>query len=295
MRILVTGCTGLIGSSVYKCLLKKKADVYGLCYSRTTDSNENVFKVDLASEEESIIGISQISPDIIIHTAAVLPSSHNSEESSIVASKNHLIDKHIIDYCQKHSTRLVYTSSAYIYNREETLSSLTESSTIHPEGSYLQQKYESEKRIKTSLKDYLILRVSSPFGAELKKGVIKVFIDKALNNDHITLYGNGERVQDFISVQDVALIIEELVFKNVNGIYNLSSGEPISMKQLALWVIELTESKSKLIFDESKVDLYLNNNFSNKKLLSDIDGSLKYNVRDGIVDIILKNENRSSL
>ena len=288
MKILITGCTGLIGGHVYKYLLNRGFDVYGTRFNTITDAQKKLFKVDLTSKEESNSHLSQINPDIIIHAAAVLPNSYNSEESAIAASKNQLIDKYVIDYCQKNSTRLVYISSAHIYNREEALPSLTESSPIFPEGSYLQQKYESEKRIRVALKDYLIIRVSSPFGGALKKGVIKIFIDKALNNEDITLYGRGERIQDFISVKDIALIVEELVLKNVNGIYNVSSGEPVSMRQLALLVIEVTRSNSKLVFDESKVELSLNNNFSNKKLLSVIDGVLKYDIRDGIVDIIKK-------
>lgn len=295
VKILITGCTGLIGGHVYKYLSNRSFDVYGTCFNSTTDTQKKLFKLDLTSKEESKSYLSQIKPDIIIHAAAVLPNSHNSEETPIAASKNFLIDKHVTDYCQQNNAYLVYLSSAYVYNRTDSSPfPLSESSPIFPEGEYLNQKFLSEKRIIRELKKHLILRLSSPFGMGMRKRVMKTFLNKAINNENITLFGAGEKVQDFIYVKNIGLIVEELILKEIFGVFNLVSGKSISMKDLAILIINLTKSNSELIFEQSEAEFFVNNNFSNKKLISVLDNGMKYDLHDGIVDMLLKNENRNT-
>ena len=66
------------------------------------------------------------------------------------------------------------------------------------------------------------------------------------------------------------------------------------MKDLAILIINLTKSNSELIFEQSEAEFFVNNNFSNKKLISVLDNGMKYDLHDGIVDMLLKNENRNT-
>ena len=128
----------------------------------------------------------------------------------------------------------------------------------------------------------------------MRKRVMKTFLNKAINNENITLFGAGEKVQDFIYVKNIGLIVEELILKEIFGVFNLVSGKSISMKDLAILIINLTKSNSELIFEQSEAEFFVNNNFSNKKLISVLDNGMKYDLHDGIVDMLLKNENRNT-
>lgn len=294
MKILVTGCQGLIGSSIYHHLSSSYEHVYGACRTNKAVADKHIVGFDLTSEEVATYNLNQINPDVVIHTAAVLPDVYTSERAIAAADKNRLIDQHVIDFCQKNDRTLVYFSGAYVYDRVASNSALTEEATINPEGPYLCQKAEAEGKIIASVPNHLIFRTSSPIGSKMRKeNVLMNFLEKAMKNEPITLYGEGERLQNFIYVKEIAQVVEKMVFQKQTGIFNLVSNASVSMKELALLLIDQVNSRSEIVLDVSKKETWVNNNFSNEKLVSALGKELSYTLERAITEII--NENRSTI
>jgi UDP-glucuronate decarboxylase len=85
--------------------------------------------------------------------------------------------------------------------------------------------------------------------------VLTKFIKLALRNESILLHGSGNRMQDFTNTRDIAEMINELILNQNthHGIFNLSAGMPISMKELANRIIKLTGSNS-MVLNSGSID-----------------------------------------
>lgn len=100
--------------------------------------------------------------------------------------------------------------------------------------------------------DIRVARIFNTFGPRMKLNdgrVITNFIAQALQNQPITIYGDGKQTRSFCYVDDlidglIKLFFTEKIYEPVN----LGNPTPISMLRLAEEVIELTNSKSELVF-----------------------------------------------
>jgi UDP-glucose 4-epimerase len=76
---------------------------------------------------------------------------------------------------------------------------------------------------------------------------IPIFIHKALRNEPITIFGDGEQTRDFIYVKDiVAANVYLAKHEPQTGVYNVAYGKRQTIKDIAKKIIELTESSSEI-------------------------------------------------
>ena len=74
---------------------------------------------------------------------------------------------------------------------------------------------------------------------------VPIFIDKALRNEPLTIYGDGEQTRDFVYVKDVVAANAYLAQnEGLSGVYNVAYGKSITVNELAKKIIDLTGSKS---------------------------------------------------
>jgi UDP-glucuronate decarboxylase len=86
--------------------------------------------------------------------------------------------------------------------------------------------------------------------------VVSNFVVQALQNEDITIYGDGSQTRSFCFVDDLIDGISRVFFleKNINSPINLGNPTEYSMLELASNVISLTQSKSNMIFKELPQD-----------------------------------------
>lgn len=70
-------------------------------------------------------------------------------------------------------------------------------------------------------------------------GVITKFVERAKRRDPPVIFGDGTQTRDFIHVRDVAEFIKTLLERKAEGIYNVGSGQSISIIELARLVMRL--------------------------------------------------------
>jgi UDP-glucuronate decarboxylase len=103
-----------------------------------------------------------------------------------------------------------------------------------------------------------IIRIFNTYGPRMQLNdgrVVSNFITQALLNKNITIYGAGDQTRSFCYVDDLISGIMLMMEKtNFCGPINLGNPSEISVKQLASEIIEITGSKSKLVYKDLPLD-----------------------------------------
>jgi nucleoside-diphosphate-sugar epimerase len=244
-KILLTGSNGLIGQPIAEMLNVTNYEVVTVGTSDENAVSNFDLSVDLLSKEL------ENNFDFVIHLAAQIPKN----DSLDVHLVNRKIDENIFNFIAEKKTPLIYASSASVYGSKNQETLMKESLPCFPEIDYARQKLSSELWIKQNLTDYYILRITAPYGNSTKyQGVLSTFCKIILGNRDITLYGTGSRCQDFINTRDIANLIRLIIEKPEihSGIYNVCSGSPVSMKEVAETVIRLAKTDRKVVYSETQ-------------------------------------------
>ncbi len=154
---------------------------------------------------------------------------------------NSLSLKIISNLCKKNNVKLIQLSSGYVYS-DKTEKMLTEDDDISAEFVYADSKLYSEKIIAESGVNALVLRAGDRFfenGTFLKK-----IIDHILHDKEITIPENC--IISPVSANQLCSFIEFAVAKNLNGIYNCSCVDFISVFDFAAHFIDYYNSINKI-------------------------------------------------
>jgi dTDP-glucose 4,6-dehydratase len=133
--------------------------------------------------------------------------------------------------------------------------------TVGPRGVYDEAKrfaesltmaYNRYHNVKTR-----IARIFNTYGPRMRLNdgrALPVFISQALNNEPLTIFGDGSQTRSFCFVDDLVDGLVRLLFSN--EVYPVNIGNPaeITIKQFAEEVIELTGSKSSITYMELPED-----------------------------------------
>lgn len=241
---LVTGGEGFIGGRIAS---KTNAKTYDL------KSGKNILNKEVLSGE--------LSDDIkgIFHCAALISVPESFEKTREYYENNVMGTKCVAEVAEKVGTKIVFSSSSAVYGELNAIAS--EESHTNPKSPYAENKMEGEEILKkfsntntnTNKRSHIALRYFNVYGpgqSDAYAGVITIFIKKALKNEDINIYGDGEQVRDFIFVDDVAEAnILAMKYDNKSfEVFNIGSGTPIKIKELAELIIKLTNSSSKIVY-----------------------------------------------
>jgi UDP-glucuronate decarboxylase len=107
--------------------------------------------------------------------------------------------------------------------------------------------------------DIKVMRIFNTYGPRMDMGdgrVVSNFIVQALNGDDITIYGDGSQTRSFCYVDDLIEGMIRLMNSRdgFTGPVNIGNPGEFTIKELAEKVIEMTDSKSKIIYKELPVD-----------------------------------------
>ena len=240
-KIVVTGAGGLIGNAV--CSLLHAEKIPFLAVYKSMDVKESVWPVEYCDLTDTLSVQNDFWEDTtaMVHCAALIPTETISAENCYIANKQ--IDQHISEIIQKHHiSGLVYLSSSSVYGYPET--PVTEETPVSPQSIYSSGKMESEKLFRNLPGcNTVILRINAPYHFSQKtKTVVRIFIENALQNKPLIYHGTGARSQDFTAVHDIASLIVLILQKGILQpceVFNVSGGDPVSMKDLARMIVSL--------------------------------------------------------
>jgi UDP-glucuronate decarboxylase len=106
--------------------------------------------------------------------------------------------------------------------------------------------------------DIRIARIFNTYGPRMSEGdgrVVSNFINQALQDEDITVYGNGEQTRSFCYVDEMISGLTTLFFsESIHEPVNLGNPQPITMLELANEILQLTNSKSNIVHKALPLD-----------------------------------------
>jgi dTDP-glucose 4,6-dehydratase len=99
--------------------------------------------------------------------------------------------------------------------------------------------------------DTRIVRIFNTYGPRMRVNdgrAIPAFVSQALRGEEVTVFGNGSQTRSVCYVDDLVEGIFRLLMSNEKDPVNIGNQNEITMLQLAEEIIELTGSKSKIVF-----------------------------------------------
>ena len=243
-RALVTGGAGFIGSHVVKRLLDSGIEV-SVLDNLSTGCRKNSSGMDVTFCEGDIrnpadVARSVAGCDVVFHLAASVGNIRSIENPVLDAETNVMGTLNVLEAARLANVRkIVYSSSAAIFGRAVELP-MAEDHLQAPEAPYGASKLAGENLCLTYARLYgmeaVCLRYFNVYGPNQRfdayGNVIPIFVERLLESQPLTVYGDGEQTRDFVHVTDVARA--NLLAAQVpgSGTFNIGSGETMSVNRL---------------------------------------------------------------
>lgn len=268
-RILVTGGAGFIGSHLCKKLLQQGHKVicldnmYTGTYENIKSFHENknfdFINADITSPIELEI-------DQIYNLACPASPVHYQHDPIMTAKTSFLGALNVLELAKKNKARVLQASTSEIYG-DPLIHPQTEKyrgnvNTIGPRACYDEGKRIAETLFFDYQRQYgvdiRVVRIFNTYGPNMLKNdgrVISNFIVQALNNEDITIYGDGTQTRSFCYVDDlVDGLIKMMENDSFSGPVNLGNPHEMTVYELAQIIIEKTGSNSKIVYNDLPED-----------------------------------------
>ena len=262
---MVTGCCGFIGSNMCEFLLKKGHTVIGIDnlmtgkidnIKRFTNNKKFIFiEHDVCNE----IKLNQ-NLDQILHFASTASPKDYLKFPIKTLQIGSIGTENILRLGLKKNCTVLVASTSEVYGdplehpQKETY--FGNVNPIGPRGVYDEAKRYLEAitmayHIKSKL-DIKIVRIFNTYGPYMRVNdgrAVPNFINQAVNNEPITVYGDGSQTRSFCYVDDTILGI----YKTLNTCYNqpINIGNPYELK-----IIDLVKLIKKLVNSRSEIKFY---------------------------------------
>ena len=256
-KILITGGLGMIGSNLAIALVKLNGDVTLLNKSPGNLFNiqeiKNKIKLVIGDVTDKITVARHVKgKDIIFHLAAkVSQFPLNFKDVIDDININRLSHLLMLESLRKYNDKavIIFPGSRLEYGRPRKIP-VNETAGLEPISFYGIDKVAAENYYSVYNKTYGIktvcFRITNPYGprGQMKSGsfnIVNWFIRKALNNEAITIYGNGEQLRDYIYIEDLVdgLLIITSKKKAIGEIFNIGSGKAFKFKDMARLIVQI--------------------------------------------------------
>lgn len=268
MKVLITGGTGFIGSHL--CEQFESLDAEVICLDNLSTSSvkniENLRKTKfvLGDIKDSVLINDLVSSvDLVIHLAAavgvktILNNPVESIQTNFVGSET------VLHACNKFNKRVIIASTSEIYgkNLKQPLSETDDRVMGAPQK--LRWSYADAKALEESVAHSLFLRdglrvttvrffnIVGPRQSSAYGMVLPNFIENAISNKPIRVFGSGNQTRVFCHVKDVIEAMVKLINREdtIGEVFNIGGSQEISMMDLAVKVKLILSSRSNIILE----------------------------------------------
>ncbi|OGV32612.1 MAG: hypothetical protein A2020_07435 [Lentisphaerae bacterium GWF2_45_14] len=228
MNIYVLGATGFLGKNIMSHFKQRKN--YGL-YGFSSNECDLLSTTDIKSCLSSLDENS-----VIIFTSAITRIIDNSYNS---LSKNLNMVMNLCSFLNgRKIAQIIYLSTIDVYGLVGDDEVITENTLPQPNDNYSLSKLASEfiLRQEADRAGYplCVFRLPGVYGSgDNGKSAISSMVLSAVNNESITINGDGSNLRDFINARDVCEAVEVAFIRKINNVINLASGCSYSIKDIS--------------------------------------------------------------
>lgn len=281
-KVLLSGGAGFIGSHLAEKLLKIGYKV--ICVDNLlTGKKENIkhlfknknfkfIRADIAKfKTYKLPTLNNQTFNLILHFASPAGANPYSPLSYYqLPIKTYLVNSlgthYLLQLCKKIKAEFIFASTSEVYGDPlQHPQKETYFGNVNPLG--LRSCYDESKRFgematmvfkrKYKLKTKII-RIFNTYGPRMNLDdgrVIPFFINQALKNQPLIIFGSGKQTRSFCYIDDLIDGIIKIIKRGNDGeVYNLGNPQEITIKRLAEKIILLTNSQSKIIYKDKLED-----------------------------------------
>lgn len=264
-KILVTGGAGFVGSCLVDKLIENTDNFVVLVDNLSTGNIQRLPKVNKgnwkfikcdANQYRDISAVMMAYKfDYVFHYAAVVGVKRTLENPVSVLQDIQGI-KYLLDLCKNTGVkRVFFSSSSEVYgepfehpqNEMTTpLNSRLPYAVVKNVGEAFLRSYKQEFDL-----DYTIFRFFNTYGPKQSNDfVMSRFINAAVHNRPITIYGDGSQTRTFCYKDDNIEACVNAMYKgaHIDDTVNIGSDNEVTVLELANIIISITGSKSELVY-----------------------------------------------
>src|SRR6266481_6861597 len=257
MRILITGGAGFIGRHISEHF-QDRGEVRVLdnlrCGLTTNLSGLDCQLIVGSILDRDLVREAMKGVDFVFHLAAMVSVPESVQKPNECAEINAEGTAIVLEEAARaRAKKLIFSSSAAIYGDNPAIPTI-ESMPAEPKSPYATSKYEGERHCCSFTDEGRLATVSlryfNVFGPyQDPRGeytaAVPAFIEKAIRDEPITIFGDGRQTRDFIYAKDVVAANAFFALKSqATGVFNVACGRKITITDLALTIRNLTKSTS---------------------------------------------------
>lgn len=264
MRILITGGAGFIGSHIAEHF-NGKAEIRVLDNLRSGYLH-NLEGLDVEFirgdvRDRAAVAKAVEGCDYVFHLAAMIsvPESMFKMEECADINVNGLLT--VLEESAKAGVKkLCFSTSAAIYGDNPVVPKV-ETMIPEPKSPYAITKLDGEYycniftqtgKLKTACLRYFNVFGPRQDPKSAYAAAVPIFTAKAIANEDITIFGDGEQTRDFIYVKDIVEANVFMATHDFTGVYNIAYGGCITINDLVKQIMEVTHSKSRVLHLEER-------------------------------------------
>jgi len=262
-RVLVTGGSGFLGSNLCRRLLKEGHEV--MCLDNYFTSQRSNVSDMVGHPKFELIRHDVTEPfycecDYIFNMACPASPPHYQFNPIKTMKVSVLGTMNMLGLAKRVKARMLQASTSEVYGDPDVHPQPeTYWGKVNPIG--IRSCYDEGKRAaetlcfdyyRTNNVDIRVVRIFNTYGPGMHPydgRVVTNFIVQAINNEDITIYGDGSQTRSFCFVDDLLEWIVRLMDQEETvGPCNIGNPHEFTVKELAELVVEVTGSKSKIIY-----------------------------------------------
>jgi UDP-glucose 4-epimerase len=201
--------------------------------------------------------------EVVFHlVSTTLPKSSNENPVYDIES-NVLGSLRLLELCRERGVRkLVFVSSGGTVYGVPRTTPVAEDHPTEPISSYGIHKLVIEKYLALAHRlhglDYRVVRPANLYGPrqrlDIAQGAVAVFLDRALRDQPIQIWGDGSVVRDYVYIADaVDAMLKAASFEGPQRIFNLGSGKGVSLNELVAEIEKLLGRRIKVEHSEARL------------------------------------------
>jgi UDP-glucose 4-epimerase len=260
-RVVVTGGAGFIGSHVADLFAQQGYDVTILDNLSTGHLNNlqsrwTFCEADVCKAED-VSGILK-GADCVVHLAAFTSVPDSFECFQECYHTNVEGTYNVLEACVEHDVhKLVFASSSAVY-AELPDAPKSEDDCPEPISPYAVSKLEGEHLLRLFQKKHGLATVAFRFfnvygprqaADSAYAAAVPIFMQKSIQQQSFTIYGDGQQTRDFVFVRDVAKAIYQATISETTGVFNVGTGRAIEIIELARTITQLCEVDFEPVFE----------------------------------------------
>ena len=265
MNILLTGGSGFIGSHLSNELLKDDKNKLIIVDNLLTGNLENIQNLldskNVSFIEHDVQDHIDIDEklDYVLHLASAASPVAYTENPINTLKAGSLGTINTLGLARKHNAEYFLASTSEVYG-DPLISPQNEEywGNVNPNGErsmYDEAKRFAEAATATYARSYnlktKIIRIFNTYGPNMQLNdgrVVTNLIVQALNNENLTIYGDGTQTRSFSYVSDTVAGIIAMMSSSHYEVFNIGNPYEMTVEKLAETILELTNSKSKIIY-----------------------------------------------